>query len=174
MKIIAKWKTYLLVSILQCFSGGEILMAYLGKIAILKCFFFILLPRFFVGALADWGQAICRHYFSASAFLHWLIQFIFHTASFLWCVIIYIFLLISVGQRVVLNSVDIYVKRAPEVFLQHMRMRHEWWNICLTVVTHMHILCKHIFASPERKFITFISPLGDTILIRIYTDARVF
>ena len=40
--------------------------------------------------------------------------------------IIYIFLLVSVGQRVVLNSISrfYFVERAPEVFLQHMRMRH--------------------------------------------------
>ena len=40
-------------SILQRFNGGEILTAFLKKIAILKCFFFILLLRFFAGALAD-------------------------------------------------------------------------------------------------------------------------
>ena len=69
--------------ILQRFSSGEILTPFLGKIAILKCFFFILLLRFFVGALTDWRQALCQHYFSASAFLHRLIQFmICHTASF--------------------------------------------------------------------------------------------
>ena len=69
--------------VLQRFSGGEILTPFLGKIAILKCFFFILLLHFFVGSLADWRRAICRHYFSASAFLHRLIHFmIFHTASF--------------------------------------------------------------------------------------------
>ena len=38
----------------------------------------------------------------------------------------------------------------------------------------MRTLCKHIFASAERKFNTVISSLGDTILIRIYTDTRVF
>ena len=70
-------------NILQRVRAGEVLMCFLCKIAILKCFFFNLLLRFFVGALGDWRQAICRHYFSASAFLHWLIQFmIFHTASF--------------------------------------------------------------------------------------------
>ena len=48
-------------------------------IAILKCFFFILLPCFFVGAFADWCQAICQHYFSVFAFLHCLIHpMIFH------------------------------------------------------------------------------------------------
>ena len=64
-------------------QAGEVLMCFLCKIAILKCFFFNLLLRFFVGALGDWRQAICRHYFSASAFLDGLIQFmIFRTASF--------------------------------------------------------------------------------------------
>ena len=38
----------------------------------------------------------------------------------------------------------------------------------------MRTSCKHIFASVERRFNTIISSLGDTILIRIYTDARVF
>ena len=55
-----------------------------------------------------------------------------------------------------------------------MRMRHEWWKICLTAVIRMCTLCKHIFASAERKFNTVIPSLCDTILIRIYTDARVF
>ena len=36
----------------------------------------------------------------------------------------------------------------------------------------MRTLCKHILASAERKFNTVIPSLGDTILIRIYTDAR--
>ena len=48
------------VGVLQRFSGGEILTPFLGKIAILKCSLFILLQRFFVVALADWHQAICR------------------------------------------------------------------------------------------------------------------
>ena len=69
--------------ILQHVRAGDVLMYFLYKIDILKCFFFNLLLRFFVGALGDWRQAICRYYFSASAFLHWFIQFmIFHTASF--------------------------------------------------------------------------------------------
>ena len=58
------------IPILQRVRAGEVLMCFLYKIAILKCFFFNLLLRFFVGALGDWRQAICRHYFSASAFLH--------------------------------------------------------------------------------------------------------
>ena len=58
------------------------MMPFAGKIAILKCFF-VLLLRLFVSALADWRQAIFWHYFSTSAFLHSLIQFmIFHIANF--------------------------------------------------------------------------------------------
>ena len=36
----------------------------------------------------------------------------------------------------------------------------------------MHTLCKHIFASAERRFNTVIPSLHDRILIRIYTDVR--
>ena len=40
-------------------AGGTV-TCFAWRIAILKCFFFILLPRFFVGALADWCWGICR------------------------------------------------------------------------------------------------------------------
>ena len=53
--------------------AGEALMRFFCKIAIMKCFFFIL-AVLFVGALTDWRQEICRHHISASAFLHSLIQ----------------------------------------------------------------------------------------------------
>ena len=88
--------------------------------------------------------------------------------------IIYIFLLVSVGQRVVLNSISrfFFVERVPEVFLQHIRMRHGWWKICLAAVIRMRNLCKHIFASAERKFNTVIPSLGDTLTSNTY--ARVF
>ena len=39
------------------------------------------------------------------------------------------------------------------MFLQHMRMCHGWWKICLTAVIRMRTLCKHIFASAERNLI---------------------
>ena len=56
--------------VLQHVRAGEVLMGFLCKITILKCFFFNLLLLIFVGAHGDWRQAIWRHYFSASAFLH--------------------------------------------------------------------------------------------------------
>ena len=121
---------------------------------------------FFVGALYDWRQAICRHYFSVSAFfaLIYPVYDISYSQFFCNVFIIYIFLLVSVGQRVVLNSISrFFVERVPEVFLQHMRMRHGWWKICLTAVIRMRTLCKHIFASAERKFNTVIPSLGDTL-----------
>ena len=45
-----------LLNILQWVSAGESMMPFACNIAILKCFFFVLL-RLFVGALADWLQA---------------------------------------------------------------------------------------------------------------------
>ena len=68
------------------FSSGfteETVTCFAWRIAILKCFFFILSPRLVVGAFADWHQAISRHYFSVFGFLHCLIQFlIFHIINF--------------------------------------------------------------------------------------------
>ena len=65
--------------------------------------------------------------------------------------------MISVGRRVVLNSISwLFVERAPEVFLQHMRMCQEWWKLCLTAFICMPTLCLHVCASAKRKFNTLI------------------
>ena len=45
-------------------------------------------------------------------------------------------------------------------------------NMSYSGYTHAHFVQAH--TSSERKFNTIIPSLGDTILIRIYTDARVF
>ena len=55
----------------------------------------------------------------------------------------------------------IFLKVHRKWFSQHMRMRQEWWKICLTVVIHMRTLCKQKFASAERKFNTVISSLDE-------------
>ena len=76
--------------------------------------------------------------------------------------IIYIFLLVSVCQRVVLNAISqFFFKQHRKCFLQRMRMRLVWWKICLTAIIRMRALCKHI--SAERKFNTVIPSLVDTI-----------
>ena len=148
LECISLLQGHLVVHILQRFSGGELLTAFLEKIAILKYFFFILLLRFFVGTLADWRQAICRHYCSASTFLHWLIQFMifFIQPVFLRYVIIYILLLIYLDRRVVLNSVSWFFcwKSTGSVFTAYAHAPWVMKNMSYSCYTHAHFVQAHI------------------------------
>ena len=88
--------------------------------------------------------------------------------------IIYIFLLVSVGQWVVLNAIShFFFKEHRKFFTAYAHAPWVMKNMSYSGNMHAHFVQAHI-CTCRKEFNTVIPSLVDTILIRIYTYWRVF